>query len=273
MKTLFITAGFLLLLLLLWILALRCRKGHPLWTTLEQYRYAHRGLHNKAAGVPENSLAAFRLAVEHGFGVELDIHLTKDRRLAVIHDTSLLRTTGADVNVPDLTAEELKQYRLEGTDEQVPLLEEVLPLFEGKTPLIVELKVDGNAAELTKAACALLDQYSVTYCIESFHPQPIGWLRKHRPDICRGQLSENFLSTQSTLSVSTRFIMTHLLTSFLTVPDFIAYAYRHRNLPALKLSKAIWGAREISWTIRDESTMKALEKEGCIPIFEGFVPQ
>jgi hypothetical protein len=88
----------------------------------------------------------------------------------------------------------------------------------------------------------------------------------------RGQLSENFLSTQSVLSVPTRFIMTHLLTSFLTVPDFIAYAYRHRNLPALKLSKAIWGAREISWTIRDESTMKALEKEGCIPIFENFIP-
>lgn len=263
----------LLLLFFLWILALRCRKNHPLWKTLEQYRYAHRGLHNKAAGIPENSLAAFRLAAECGFGAELDIHLTKDGRLAVIHDTSLLRTAGADVDITDLTVAELKQYRLDGTDEPIPLLDEVLPLFAGKAPLIVELKVDaGNAANLTDAACRLLDQYDVTYCIESFHPAPIGWLRKNRPDICRGQLSENFLSTNSKLSLSKRFIMTHLLTSFLTVPDFIAYAHQHRNQPALKLSKAIWGVREVSWTIRDEGTMKKLESEGCIPIFENFIP-
>ena len=272
MKILLILAAALLLLFLLWIFSLRCRKGHPLWPVLEQYRYAHRGLHNKAAGVPENSLAAFRLAAEHGFGAELDVHLTKDGQLAVIHDTSLLRTAGADVNVTDLTVKELKQHRLEGTDEQIPLLEEVLPLFEGKTPLIVELKVDNNAYALTEATCTLLDQHSVTYCIESFHPQPIGWLRKHRPDICRGQLSENFLAGKSNLSLLNRFIMTHLLTSFLTVPDFIAYAHQHRSEPALKLSRAIWGAREISWTIRDEATMKALEKESCIPIFENFIP-
>ena len=109
----------LIVLFLLWILALRCRKNHPAWDTLRKFRYAHRGLHNSAEeGIPENSMAAFRLAAEQGYGIELDIHLTRDGRLAVIHDNSLLRTAGADVKVKDLTAEELSQYRLEGTDRK-----------------------------------------------------------------------------------------------------------------------------------------------------------
>ena len=167
----------LIVLFLLWMLALRCRKNHPAWDTLRKFRYAHRGLHNSAEeGIPENSMAAFRLAAEQGYGIELDIHLTRDGRLAVIHDNSLLRTAGADVKVKDLTAEELSQYRLEGTEEKIPFLEEVLPLFEGKAPVIVELKVEGNSAALAEAACKVLDGFKVDYCIESFHPQAIIWL-------------------------------------------------------------------------------------------------
>ena len=166
----------LIVLFLLWMLALRCRKNHPAWDTLRKFRYAHRGLHNSAEGIPENSMAAFRLAAEQGYGIELDIHLTRDGRLAVIHDNSLLRTAGVDVKAKDLTAEELSQYRLEGTEEKIPFLEDVLPLFEGKAPVIVELKVEGNSAPLAEAACKVLDGFKVDYCIESFHPQAIIWL-------------------------------------------------------------------------------------------------
>ena len=78
----------------------------------------------------------------------------------------------ADVLVEDLTAEELKQYRLEGTDEQIPLLEEVLELFQDRTPLIIELKAErGNHAALAEATCRMLDRYRVHYCIESFDPR------------------------------------------------------------------------------------------------------
>ena len=131
-----------LLYFLLWAALARCRKGHPAWAVLKRFRYAHRGLHDSARGIPENSLAAFRAAVKHGYGAELDVHLTRDGRLAVIHDDSLLRTAGADVQASQLTAQELDAYRLEGTGEKIPFLEEVLPLFEGRAPLIVELKVD-----------------------------------------------------------------------------------------------------------------------------------
>ena len=257
----------------LYLLSLRGRANHPAWETLTKFRYAHRGLHDRTNGVPENSLAAFRRAAEHGFGAELDVHLTRDGRLAVIHDDSLLRTAGVDVKASELTAEELAQYRLEGTDEKIPFLEEVLPIFQGRAPLIVELKVEDNAAELARAVCGLLDQWNVDYCIESFHPAAILWLRKNRPDVCRGQLSEDFVSSKGTkLGFLADFAMTHLLTSFLTQPDFIAYDWHGRKEPSVRLSKKLWGVQEVSWTVKDRGTMEALEKDGAISIFEGFIP-
>ena len=274
MTTAIIILIILIVLFLMWILALRCRKNHPAWDNLRKFRYAHRGLHNSAQGVPENSMAAFRLAAEHGYGIELDIHLTRDGRLAVIHDNSLLRTAGVDVKVKDLTAVELRQYRLEGTEETIPFLEDVLPLFEGKAPVIVELKVEGNAASLAEAACKVLDKFGADYCIESFHPQAIMWLKKHRPEICRGQLSQIFLRENegTGLGKAVDFIMTFLLTSFLTVPDFIAYNHHHRNNPSLRLAKAFWHVQEVSWTIRTPEDMQCCENDGSLSIFESFNP-
>ena len=264
----------LIVLFLLWVLTLRCRKNHPAWDTLRKFRYAHRGLHNSAEGIPENSMAAFRLAAEQGYGIELDVHLTKDGRLAVIHDNSLLRTAGVDVKAKDLTAEELSQYRLEGTEEKILFLEEVLPLFEGKAPIIVELKAEGNSAALTEAACKVLDQFKTDYCIESFHPQPLMWLKKHRPEICRGQLSQNFCTSKegTGLGKAADFAMTNLLTSFLTVPDFIAYNHQHRDNFSLSLAKAFWQVQEVSWTIRTPEDMERCEDEGSLSIFENFKP-
>lgn len=266
-------ARILVLLLMIYLAMIQGRRGHRAWATLEQFRYAHRGLHDKEHGIPENSLSAFRRAVEHGFGAELDVHLTRDGRLAVIHDNSLLRTAGADVKASELTSAELEQYRLDGTDEKIPFLEEVLPLFEGKTPLIVELKVDGNAAALAQATCDMLDRYKVNYCMESFHPQAVHWLKKHHPEICRGQLSQDFRKEEHTgLGWFADFAMTHLLTGFLTRPDFIAYNHEHRDRLSLRLTRKVWGVREVSWTLRSREDMEAVEADGCLSIFERFVP-
>ena len=143
----------------LFTLLLQCRRGHSAWGLLRLFRYAHRGYHDKPV-VPENSLPAFRRAIERGFGAELDVHLMRDGRLAVIHAASLLRPAGVDVQIEDLTAEELKNYKLEGTEHHIPLLDEVLPIFAGTAPLIVELKAErGNAEALAAAACKLLDKH------------------------------------------------------------------------------------------------------------------
>lgn len=272
MKALAIIFPLLFALFLLWCLALRCRKGHPAWKTLFQYRYAHRGLHDKTHGVPENSMPAFQRAAELGFGAELDIHLTRDGRLAVIHDDSLLRTAGADVKSSELTSSELARYRLEGTDEKIPFLDEVLPIFEGKAPLIVELKTEGNAARLARAACDLLDRFHVDYCIESFDPRAVRWLMKHRPDVCRGQLSEDFFQERSGFGWFADFAMTHLLILFLSVPDFIAYDLHHRDRWSLRLARKLWGVQEVSWTIRAPEELAACEADGCLSIFERFIP-
>lgn len=274
--TLGVVLGLAILLFILWVLALRCRRGHAAWAVLEKYRYAHRGLHDKENGIPENSMAAFRRAVDHGFGAELDVHLLKDGHLAVIHDASLKRTAGADVLVEDLTSEELKAYRLEGTDERIPLLDEVLALFEGKTPLVVELKPErGNHAELAAATCALLDRYRVDYCIESFDPRCLIWLRKNRPEIIRGQLSSQFLRHGETAGHGklTMWLLGNLMTNIAVQPDFIAYQFQDRKNPALAWCRKFYKVQEIDWTIRTKEEMQAAEQEGNLVIFECFDPR
>lgn len=273
---------FILIIIILLILAeifallTVCRRGHSLWKLLRQYRYAHRGYHGKDLA-PENSLLAFKEAIRRGFGCELDVHLMKDGRLAVIHDASLLRTAGAEVQVEDLTAEELKSYRLEGTEERIPLLEEVLPLFEESgLPLVVELKAErGDHDTLAAATCALLDQYKVLYCIESFDPRCLMWLRKYRPEICRGQLSQSFMrhGDGGRHSKLTLFILDHLLMNFLTCPDFIAYRFCDRHNANLRWCRKVFGVQEVNWTITTKEEMEDAERDGNLVIFERFDPR
>lgn len=273
MKTILILLLILLALLGVYLLLLAARPGKKTMALLKQYRYAHRGYHDKPH-IPENSMAAFRRAVQRGFGAELDVHLLKDGTLAVMHDSSLLRTAGADVEIEDLTRAELAQYRLEGTDEHVPLLDEVLALFEGKTPLIIELKTArGNHLALSKAVCERLDRYTGQFCLESFDPFALMDIKKLRPDFCRGQLSMDFEKEHAGLKLYERVIVTNLLLNFLTRPDFIAYKFEDRRKLSPRLAQRIWRAQPVFWTIRTKQDLDACEREGAIPIFEQFDPE
>ena len=276
MKAVIIILIILAVLFLLYLLCLRCRRGHADWAHFRQWRYAHRGLHNKEKGIPENSMAAFKLAAANGFGAELDVHLMKDGKLAVIHDASLLRTAGADVLIEDLTAEELENYRLEGTEQRIPLLEDVLPLFVDRAPLIVELKAErGNAEALAAAACKVLDKYKTEYCLESFDPRCLMWLWQNRPDVIRGQLSENFTAHGDAqhLPGGVRWILTNLLLNVRTRPDFIAYRFEDRANLSLRLCRGFYRVQEASWTVRDRETMEKAEAAGNLVIFENFDPR
>ncbi len=258
-----------------WCALLRPRRDQPGWERMEGVRFAHRGLHDMSEGIPENSMAAFRRAVGHGFGAELDVHLMADGDLAVVHDSNLNRVCGVDVCIEDLTAEDLKDYPLMGTQERIPLLRDVLALFEGKTPLVIELKVErGNANALTDAVMAALEGWNGTYCIESFHPAVLLRLKEKYPRILRGQLSQDFLrdSEVSDLSLPVRFVLTNLLTTAATRPDFIAYKWQDRGNASLRLMKALYGVHEVDWTVRDRATMELLDGAGATSIFEGFVP-
>lgn len=275
MKAVSIAAAGCLCGLGAWSALLAPRRNQPGWEALEGVRYAHRGLHDAGAGRPENSMAAFRAAVEGGFGAELDLHLMADGNLAVVHDSDLTRVCGKKAFIEDLRVEDLKDYPLEGTDEIIPLFGDVLELFAGKTPLIVELKVErGNADALTDAAMAALEGWRGTYCIESFHPGVLLRLKSKYPRVIRGQLSQDFMKGGEVhgLSLPERFVLTNLLTTAFTKPDFIAYNWRDRGNVSLRMMKKLYGVHEAAWTVRDRETMAQLEREDVPCIFERFVP-
>ena len=262
----------ILIFAIVYLFAIRCRSGHPGLKDLEGWKYAHRGLHGH--GVPENSMAAFQAALEHGYGIELDVHLLKDGNLAVMHDSLLNRTTGQAGRIEDLTTEDLKNYRLEGTEETIPEFMDLLTLYNGKAPLIIELKpADGNHAALTESACRMMDTYKGPFCMESFDPRCVIWLKKNRPDIIRGQLTENYFKSKSDLPDWLKFALKHCLSNFLTVPDFVAYKFADRNSTvSVKLCKKLWKAKTVTWTLKSMEEFNTAVKEDFIPIFEGFEP-
>lgn len=231
-------------------------------------RYAHRGLYANPS-IPENSRKAFRLAVKNGYGAELDVHLLSDGTLAVIHDSLLKRMTGKEGVIEDCTQEDLSSLYLSGTQETVPTFQDVLDIFHGKTPLIVELKTyNGNAAAITQAVCKVLDDYTGLYCLESFDPQVLVWLRQNRPDIIRGQLSMDFIKERGDLTLLQAIIMTHLLHVFIIRPDFIAYRFKDRKKLGNQFCLRGLGIQGVSWTLRKPREVAIAEKEGLWPIFE-----
>lgn len=262
----------LVLLVGLYLLSTMCRKGHKGLAALRGWAYAHRGLHGN--GIPENSMRAFRRAKDAGFGIELDIHLLADGNLAVIHDSSLKRTAGADVFVEDLTTQQLNDYYLENTLETIPQFSQVLELFNGEAPLIVELKVfNNNYAQLCEAACKMLDSYKGAFCLESFDPRCIRWLRKNRPELIRGQLSENyFKSPKSNLPWHLKWLLSWQMLNFATLPDFVAYRYSDRKHFSNFVARKLWSVQGVTWTIKDKEQFDTAIAKDWIPIFEGFLP-
>lgn len=263
---------FLLILVALFVLANTGRTGHPKLAALRGWAYAHRGLHGN--GIPENSMAAFKAALDGGYGIELDIHLTKDGDLAVIHDSSLLRTAGADVQITDLTANQLALYPLEGTSEIIPTFHQVLDLYAGKAPLIIELKADGNnQQQLVDTAVAAMVGYRGEWCMESFDPRCVYYLRKNHPEVIRGQLAENYFATNNKLHPVIKFLLTHNLLNFVTQPDFVSYKFADRKAtPSSYVWQNLWRLQKVTWTIRSKEEYDTAVKEGWIPIFENFVP-
>lgn len=261
----------LLLLTAAYGMLLRGRTGHPGLESLRGWSYAHRGLHGE--GRPENSLAAFQAAVEGGYGAEFDVHLLSDGGLAVIHDSKLERTTGAQGRVEELTTEQLADYHLEGTDQTIPTFQQVLDVFGGKAPLVIELKAENNAAALCEAVCEVLDGYQGVYCLESFDPRCLYWLKKHRPELIRGQLAYNSLKDpKSKVPVWLKFPLTYYLLNFLVLPDFVAYDFDDRKTASNWICRKLYGIQGVSWTLRSQEDYDTAVKEGWIPIFEKFRP-
>lgn len=238
----------------------------------EERFLAHRGLYNNK-DVPENSLLAFRKAVEKGYGMELDVQLTTDDRLVVFHDASLLRMTGIDKNLTDCSFDELQQYRLLNTEERIPLFEDVLKVLKPDTPLVIEIKPEGRYIETTRRTAEMMRGYKGLYNMESFNPRVVRYLKSCEPDIIRGQLSYNYLSDKkSSLPIIVKFALTNMLLNFYNFPDYIAYDCKnYRNLSFRLISK-LFKAECVAWTVQSQEELDRIRPYYQCFIFESFEP-
>lgn len=264
--------GILLLLSGLYLLLIAPCDHHPDASHLEGWLYAHRGLHDGNVEVPENSLKAFRLAVENGYGMELDVQLTADHQLVVFHDKTLKRVCGVDIPLHTLTYDELKLYPLPD-GSAIPLFSQVLSLVNGQTPLIVEVKYHGNVTEIAKATHDMLQDYKGSYCVESFHPLAMHYFRKNAPDILRGQLAYGGKWKKEDNSLLLHFLLKHLLVNCISRPHFVAYSVPTDHTLAMWLMKKLFHPLLAAWTIREQIVLDDCETVYDFPIFELFTPE
>ena len=236
--------------------------------------YAHRGYHDKPA-VPENSMAAFRRAVEHGLASELDVHLIADGTLVVFHDDDLERETGVKGSIEAYDITNLRKLRLEGTDEKIPTFDEVLDLYENSgLALLIELKVvKRNYKALARAVAERLDSYKGEYAVQSFDPRALMVYRRLRPDVIRGQLSQNFIKSREGLPFYQVVLLTNLMLNKLTEPDFLNYRFEDRGNRILRRLVDKKGYPEVTWTIRSAEDLRKAVEDGCVPIFENIAPE
>ncbi len=227
--------------------------------------YAHRGLHGN--GVPENSLAAFELACEAGYGIELDIQLSADGEVMVFHDYTLARMTDCDKKLCELTAAELKELRLADTEQKIPTLREVLALVDGRVPILVELKGENFDTALCPKAAEILKDYKGSYCIESFNPLLVRGMKKLMPERFCGLLYTNAVRDKKKASLL-NVVITAMALNFICKPNFISYNEKDRGAFPVKLSTAFYKTPKFIWTINSRESFDKAHELGEYPIFE-----
>lgn len=273
MKALVVILIILAVLILLYLLAIMPRFG--MQKQRERYTktlYAHRGLHDNKGEAPENSMAAFQKAVKAGYGIELDVQLTKDGVPVVFHDFTLDRICHQEGKVCEYTWEELKNITLCESKETIPGLAEVLRLVNGQVPLIIEYKVEWMDISVCAAVDKLLKDYKGVYCIESFNPLVLLWYRRYRNDVFRGQLSDAFIKTgefKGLLYV----LLQNLLLNWMTKPDFVAYNHKYERMLSRRLCHGLYRNTAAAWTITSSEELENARGKFDIFIFDSFLPR
>lgn len=238
----------------------------PSW--LIEVPLAHRGLHDEVR--PENSLASFAAAVEAGYGVELDVHVSADDQPVVTHDAQLSRMTGDGRAVGDLTAEELGRLRLNGSDEGVPHLADALEVLKD-VPVMLELKTSRlRAGALEPGVAALVDEHPGPVCVASFNPVALRWFRRNRPDVIR---------VLTATSVGLNGIAAPLLRRLAELRDLptvapaaVSYDILGLPHPAVQAWRDRGGA-VVTWTVADEAALAKSRRFADNIIFECIRPE
>ena len=234
--------------------------------------YAHRGLFNSYSGIPENSLEAFRLAVENGCGIELDIQMTRDKQLVVFHDATLKRMCGDNASISEKTYRELSAYRLEDTEYTIPLLTDVLDLVNGQVPLLIEIKLTGHETLICKVLTETIRSYRGLLCIESFNPLVLKWFRENYPALARGQLSCRFNKNDGT-NFFLRFAAEYLLCNVIGRPNFISYNQLQAKNPSLRICRKLFHTPTFGWTVKSQRAYNKAIEHFDVLIFDSFIPE
>ena len=261
--------GASFLLFCLYLLSLRPGKYRPISEKFVRERYAHRGLWGESAA--ENSLTAFRRAVEQGYAVEMDVHLSKDGALVVFHDEHLERMTGCRGSVRDYTAEELSHIKLGKTNDSIPTFREVLDVISGKVPILLEIKPDRNWRDISAAAISMLKDYKGPVCMESFHPFAVRYFAKNAPHIPRGFLWGRHFHYKS-FRRPEHFLLWTMCFNWLAKPDFIAANWEFANDFPLVFVRTLYKSRYLLWTVRSAEVENAVKPLTHGFIFEGYLP-
>lgn len=269
-----VAAGVLLLFFLVYLFLLApsvSAKRRARMKPFTQVKYAHRGLHDGTRA--ENSLSAFRAAVEAGYGIELDVRLSKDGELMVFHDDTLERVASGTGRVDAYTAAELGRMQLSGTEDTVPTFRQVIELVDGRVPLLVEIKEDAGKYGVTEKCAEMLREYKGEYIVESFNPLALGRFKKLMPEVCRGVLAETFTKNKK-YRKPMYVLLQCLVLNVVCRPDFIAFNHRDARNAALGLARGLFRAPAIAWTTRSEDEEAAAIKHGFrTVIFENYLSE
>lgn len=231
---------------------------------------AHRGLHQHLERIPENSLAAFERAAHAGNPIELDVQLSKDGRLFVIHDEHLLRMTGVDTMIWDLAGEEIQKLRLTNSNEKIPELHEVFSVVRSRVPILIEIKNIRNRRDIDVRLLEAINAYAGPVAIESFNILSVAWFRRNAPGITRGVLISDFKEVDVAGMIKRFFVhvvLHHSLIAWIAHPHFVAYELR--MLPCLASRITHWRKKPvIAWTIKTPTEKAAAHKHADNYIFE-----
>ena len=227
---------------------------------------AHRGLHDSTH--PENTLAAFERAVLHGFDIELDIRLTKDNQLVVIHDNNLQRLCNVAKHVSKMEYSEIAKLRINQTNHTIPLLTDVLNIVPSSHHLMIELKSGPKNRTLVRELKRVMEKYNHEYVVLSFNPIVVNLCKKELPDILRGQIAKKYHWFPNVFTL----LLTNLCFNFLTKPDFIIY--KIKDLPRKKLDTLYQkGMIVLTYTARSEQELEFVRKRYHNAVFEHFIPK
>ena len=245
----------------------------PAWLTARPI--AHRGLHDRAAGRPENTLAAARAAMAQGYAIECDVQISADGEAMVFHDAALGRLTEESDPVSSRKAADLGALRVAGTPETIPTLPAFLGAVAVAVPVIVEIKSDhsGDLA-LTRRVAAVAAAYDGPVALKSFDPQIVAALRGLVPDrIPRGIVGETNQDdpAYAALTEAARRALSDLLHIGETRPDFVSWRVDDIPCAATHLARVLGHLPVMAWTVRNPAQRERARRHADQMVFEGFL--